>query len=42
MTDRTRVPPAPRATVTALARLSPIGKLRVEVVGAVAIGPRER
>src|SRR5512135_3245804 len=28
-----RLPPAPRAVVTPLARLSPSGKLRVEVVG---------
>jgi len=35
-----RVTPAPRATVTALARSSPTGKLRVELVGLfVATGP---
>src|SRR5450759_4685009 len=38
-----RVPPAPRATVTALARSSPSGKLRVEEVGLfIATGPTER
>jgi hypothetical protein len=37
-----RVPPAPRATVTQLARSSPTGKLRFELVGLfVATGPRK-
>src|SRR6185503_20625842 len=37
-----RVPPEPSATVTPLARLSPTGKLMVEVVGlAVELGPRK-
>ncbi len=41
MTDS--VPPAPRATVTALARSSPSGKLSVELVGLlVATGPDEQ
>src|ERR1035437_5930409 len=38
-----RVPPAPRATVTALARSSPTGRLRVELPGLlVATGPMEK